>query len=144
MIEGIFGKPGKDSPAGARILQLQQSLFTLIFFFPFGSQHEEKLVSAQLISVSFASQIFLKIPTNKQTNAKHLECISVLLPNQMLFLEKPCVYTTATSRVRGGCIWCPGEVSAGYRLTVVPLLKSLLPQKQILSKCKVASGHFLH
>lgn len=28
MIEVIFGKPGKDSPAGARILQLQLSLST--------------------------------------------------------------------------------------------------------------------
>lgn len=90
MIEGIFGKSGKGSPAGARILQLQLSLFTSDFFFHFGSQYEEKLTSAQLISVSFASQISLETPTNKCETLQVLICL--LLANKMLFLEKTYVY----------------------------------------------------
>lgn len=47
MIEGMFGKSGKGSAAGARVLQLPLSLFTMDIFFRFSSQYEEMLMAAQ-------------------------------------------------------------------------------------------------
>lgn len=65
-------------------------LHRIFFFLHFGSQYEEKLTSAQLMSVSFASQISLETPTNKCETLQVL--ISLLLANKMLFLETTYVY----------------------------------------------------
>lgn len=108
----------------------------------FGSQYEKQLIPAQLISVSFPSRISLETPTNKREALQVL--ISLLLANLMLFLEKIRVYMTDASSVWVGRMPCTGKVSAEYKVGVVSLLKNLLPQKQILSRCKIVLSHFLH
>lgn len=51
---------------------------------------------------------------------------------------------TETSRAWVGRGLCTGKASAQHKVTVVFILNSQLPQKQILSRCKIVPSHFLH
>lgn len=135
-ISGTDAKSLWNKQCGQIIQQRKQSVQT------FGSTMDRIYGESGKGSPAAARILQLHQQTNKRETLQVL--ISLLLANKMLFLEETHVYRTEASRAWVGRGLCTGKASAQHKVAVFLLLKSQLPPKQILSRCKIVPSHFLH
>lgn len=124
MIEGTFGKSGKSNAAGARVLQLPLSLFTMDISFL--SVVSIRNVNGCTGNISIFHMDFFGNTKKQVKMSSSVDLFPSDKKKKKVLLEKVFFHVTKTSRVCVSLIKCTGKVSE-YKVTFVGSpVKSLL------------------